>query len=132
MNSLGKAIENLDTIRDANLGRVQKEGCPPEVAARIADLKNKLQGYESGSLRTSTPVALHQNSAPPDPLAIATEWYKPAAASATRGSQQTKVLAEVLPGVEAPPPKTQVDAQELARTKAELEQLSGACAASTR
>jgi hypothetical protein len=42
MDSLNQSLQNLDTIRDANLGRVQAQSCPPEVAARITDLQAKL------------------------------------------------------------------------------------------
>jgi hypothetical protein len=69
---------------------------------------------------------------PADPLVIVNDWYKPAAAPVRdRSAQQGKLLAEVLPsGMSAPKP--QVSEQEIARTKAELEQLSGACAAPVR
>ena len=134
MDSLNKSIRNLDTVRDANLGRVQSESCPPEVAARIADLKAKLQSYESGG-SAPTPVSTRPvtNVTAADPLAIANEWYKPAAASMSsdRVAQQNRLLAEVLPSG-TPVPRPQVSEQELARTKAELEQLSGACAAPVR
>jgi hypothetical protein len=132
MDSLNKSIQNLDTVRDANLGRVQRESCPPEVAARIADLKAKLQIYESGGV--ALPVASRPAipNEPADPLVIVNDWYKPAAAPVRdRSAQQGKLLAEVLPsGMSAPKP--QVSEQEIARTKAELEQLSGACAAPVR
>jgi hypothetical protein len=136
MDSLNKSIQNLDTIRDANLGRVQAENCPPEVAARIADLKAKLQAYESEPSGVPAPIAARPREAgnPVDPLAIAADWYKPGSGipPATRASQQSKLLADVLPSAEALPARTQAHELEIARTRTELEQLSGACGAAAR
>jgi hypothetical protein len=136
MDSLNKSIQNLDTIRDANLGRVQAENCPPEVAARIADLKTKLQGYESERIGVPAPVRVkpRETANPVDLLAVAADWYKSATGSgaAMQASEQGKRLADVLPGGEVSPARTQANEQEIARTRIELEQLSGACAASAR
>ena len=35
-DTLGQSMRDLNAIRDANLSRVQKDGCPPEIASRIA------------------------------------------------------------------------------------------------
>jgi hypothetical protein len=137
MDSLNKSLQNLDTVRDANLGRVQRESCPPEVAARIADLTAKLRTYESernGTTEAAEPSPRPRaNTQSADPLAIANDWYKPAAAPlpSDRASQQNKLLAEVFPsGMAAPRPQT--SEQEIVRTKTELEQLTGACVAPIR
>lgn len=137
MDSLNKSLQNLDAIRDANLGRVQAESCPPEVAARIADLRAKVRNYESES--SGVPVApaparTRLSASPADPLAIATDWYKPGApaAEADKASQQSQLLAAVLPGAQAPAPRTAASEQDIARAKTELEQLSGACTAPVR
>lgn len=137
-DSLNKSLQNLDTIRDANLGRVQQQNCPLEVAARISDLKARLRSYESGrdgapDLGTA-PARAPATSNPPDSLAIATDWFKasPAPEPVVSAEQQSKLLAGVLPRAETGPEKRQVDQQEIARVKAELEQLSGACGAPAR
>lgn len=137
-DSLNKSLQNLDTIRDANLGRVQEQNCPPEVAARISDLKSRLRSYESGYDGAADPGAAPArapaNSNPPDPLAIATDWFKASQAPepVISAEQQSKLLADVLPRAQAGPEKRQVGQQEIAGVKAELEQLSGACGAPAR
>jgi hypothetical protein len=137
MDSLNKSLQNLDTIRDANLGRVQAESCPPEVAARIADLRAKVRNYESKSSGvpvTAAPARPRPSAAQADPLAIATDWYKPGApaAEADKASQQSQLVVAVLPGAQAPAPRAVFSDQDIARAKIELEQLSGACAAPVR
>ena len=138
MDSLNKSLQNLDTIRDANLSRVQREICPPEVAARILDLRTRLQNYELE--RSGAPLAAagagrpRASGMPADPLAIAADWYKPvvAAGAPDHAAQQSKLLAEVLPSAEAAALRPQVNDQEIARAKSELEQLSGAWSAPAR
>jgi hypothetical protein len=137
MDSLNKSLENLDTIRDANLSRIQAESCPPEVAARIADLKAKVRNYESESSGipvAAAPARPRTSAAPADPLAIATDWYKSGAPAAEAGkaSQQSQLVEAVLPGARAPAPRAVFSEQDITRAKTELEQLSGACAAPVR
>ena len=142
MDALSKSLQDLNAIRDGNLGRVQKDGCPPEVASRIADLKGRLLGYES-ELNGAQPQAVaavqpRESSGPADPLGLAADWYKPAAVpepAGTRASRQSKMLGEVLAGVPtAAPPGRPAGAieQQIAATKLEIEQLSGACIAPVR
>jgi hypothetical protein len=133
MDALNKSLQNLDTIRDANIGRVQTQSCPPEVASRIADLKTKLQSYEPDANGPSRSSTTRTTSAPVDPIVIATDWYKPSAPySVDRASQQARLIDDVLPQQGAPAPKPPVNEQEIARIKTELEQLSGACGAPVR
>ena len=124
MDSLTRSLQDLNAIRDANLGHVQKDGCPPEVASRIADLKGKLQSYETG------PAAA--KSAPADPLAVAAAWNKPPAGPQPppRDPREAKLLDEVLGGAKPrAAAKSPAAEQDIARIKAEIDQLSGACAA---
>jgi hypothetical protein len=161
MDSLSKSLQDLNAIRDGNLGRVQKDGCPPEVASRIADLKGKLQGYESElngvQVQIAAAARTRDSSGPADPLSVATDWYKsgsaqepaniPAGSAAgIRAERQSKALSEVLassqtatsvgrsadPGSPEAQKKRQAVEQDIARTKAEIEQLSGACIAPAR
>src|SRR5215831_7313646 len=39
MDSLSNSLQDLNAIRDGNLTRVQKEGCSPETAARLTELR---------------------------------------------------------------------------------------------
>jgi hypothetical protein len=160
MDSLSKSLQDLNAIRDGNLGRVQKDGCPPEVASRIGDLNGKLQAYESELNGVQAQVAAtarpREASGPADPLSLATDWYKSASAqesanipagsvAGNRAARQSKMLSDVLaagpatsPGRSADPgspeaqKKRQAIEQEIASTKVEIEQLTGACIAPTR
>jgi hypothetical protein len=135
LDSLTRSLENLDTIRDANLGRVQNQSCPPEVAARIADLKAKLERSEPGSdMRAETRLAAsraRENTRPPDPSAIANDWFKPGSATVpSPAADPNQQLVAVLPAKETQ--RTPVDEHEMARARLELEQLSGACRGAAR
>ncbi len=153
LGSLNSSLQDLNAIRDGNLSRIQKDGCPPEVTSRLADLKGKLRQDEAQLAGAEVPAAAppmaHGNTA--DAQSIADGWYKPAQTSqpeasrpdeAAGGNRQAKQLADVLPGATAAPAggrrieAVSAEAQqrqkaleeEIARLKAEIAQLSGACA----
>jgi hypothetical protein len=156
-HSLSKSLEDRNAIRDGNLSLVQKDGCPPELTSRIADLKAKLQGYEhelTGASMAPAPASgprSPEKSGAPDALAIANDWFKhapdrqPAAAgseSDVNRTRESKLLDAALAGTETGIVPEHVEAkstdaernrkiveEDMARVKAELEQLSDACAA---
>lgn len=167
LDSLTTSLQDLNAIRDANLSRVQKDGCPPEVTSRLTDLKGKLRQAEAelngvaAPLPASSQVARRVGAG--DPTAIAADWYKqtlpdqPEAARAGGSSvnrpgetggdnRENKLLSDVLPGgptLAGPqrnmdPKSTEVlqrkkdSEEEIARIKAEIAQLSGACASLKR
>jgi hypothetical protein len=155
LDSLTTSLQDLNAIRDGNLVRVQKDGCPPEVTSRLADLRGRLRRDEAdlagveaqGSV--APPVKERANAA--DPMAIANDWYKQpqqtekeSKRSAEPGGEtkESKLLADVLTaGPSTAGPAHHVDPkspeaqqrqkeleEEIARLKAEIAQLSGACA----
>jgi len=159
IESLGKSLRNLDAIRDGNLSKVQKDGCPPEVASRIADLKGRLQNddYQLNGVEAAAAPAekrIQDNAAGADPLALAAAWFKrpanlePASANAGAAtaaeSHESKLLDAVLSGttaapaqrIDARPPQSEASRSAIQQDKihiqAELAQLSGACAAPKR
>jgi hypothetical protein len=165
LDSLTTSLQDLNAIRDGNLTRVQKDGCPPEVAARLADLKARLAQDEAELSGVEAPVPAASQSkdraGAADPLAIADDWYKRSPQTrletANRGmgnpsersgapdpsDREARLLSGVLPGgTNTATPERRVDAQspetlqrqkaledEIARTKAEISQLSAACTA---
>jgi hypothetical protein len=159
LESLTKSLQNLDAIRDANLNLVQKDGCPPEIAARLADLKNRLQSYEyelngaASSALASAGARPAEKSSSEDALALARDWFQrpankvsPEAAatgseSSGAGSRETKLLEAAFAGAQLaavpggrldPKPdqaRRKVIQQDTGRIKAELAQLSEACPA---
>ncbi|HTP36666.1 MAG TPA: hypothetical protein VMJ75_31035 [Candidatus Acidoferrales bacterium] len=143
LDSLTTSLQDLNAIRDGNLVRVQKDGCPPEVTSRIADLRGRLRLDEAelaGEASAPGPAKERTNAA--DPMALAGDWYKQSPKAASRppadsgDSKESKQLADVLSGVPAPAKHApRIDAQrqkeleeEIARIQAEIAQLSGACA----
>ena len=114
-DSLSKSLQDLSAVRDGNLWRVQKDGCPPEIASRMADLRARLEtdevelkgGESSAPAAASTESKQKAGSA--DRLAIAADWFKqpanteaPAAASgsgaAGGNSRESKLLEAALAG----------------------------------
>ena len=159
-DSLSKSLQDLSAVRDGNLWRVQKDGCPPEIASRMADLRGKLETdeFELKGGESSTPTASGAGSkdkaGSADRLAMAADWFKhPAdseASTAAAGSgvtdlnsRESKLLEAALagnrsaaaPASPADPKSPEGDRtrkaaeEDIARIKAELAQLSGACTA---
>ena len=145
LDSLSNSLQDLNAIRDANLTRVQKDGCPPEVSARLADLRSKLRQNEaelSGEAPAKAPLP---QKAGADPEAIASGWFKRpqqdrpetvSQAPVSASTRETKMLADVLPDAPAPAAKSKAPARpredvedEIAHLKAEITRLSGSCTA---
>jgi hypothetical protein len=156
-DALSRSLRDLNAIRDGNLGRVQKDGCPPEIASRISDLKGKLQRDEfeinggeapaTGSADRTAPA----RSGGADPLGLAADWFKrPAAregaatawAQGSGNNRESQLLDEALSGPESTA-SLQQDSKspeaekmrrsiqdDMARIQAEIARLSGACASS--
>ena len=148
LDALGGSLRDLNAIRDANVLRLQKDGCPPEVASRIADLKGKLAAQDAElkglPVGGSAPAAPRRTAAA-DPIEVAQSWFKSAPGEAARNQAASDLLDSVLPGgmaeTRARPSNPQsleagarrnVLSQEIARTEAEIERLQGACIAAKR
>ncbi len=150
--------QDLSSVRDGNLWRVQKDGCPPEIATRMADLRGKLETYELelNGVESSAPAAAGASSkekrSSTDRLAIAADWFKspadkeastPGSGAPGGNSRESKLLDAALAGNgSAVTPESRIAPksaetertrkaaeQDIARIKGELAQLSGACTA---
>ncbi len=136
LDSVMGSMQDLNAIRDANLLRVQKDGCPPEVTSRLADLRGRLRQLESG---TDAPPSKPRPGAS-DPSSVAADWYKHAApetsAKPAADTPQNKQLDDVLPAAPAKPAEKPAPPaaapQDIEQIRAEIAQLSGACAAVKR
>lgn len=159
LDALNKSLQDLNAVRDANLSLVQKDGCAPELASRIADLKARLRSDEFELNGTESPAAAPTDAHAPektsaanatDPMTVASDWFKhpadPKQALRPDDSSRTRentLLDAVLTGAQVPvAPQHRLDPKspeaeqnrkaieaEMARVKSELEQLSSACAA---
>lgn len=156
LDALSKSLQDLNAVRDANLALVQKDGCAPELASRIADLKARLRsdefelnGTESAAASATDTRAPEKTNAA-DPMAVASDWFKhpadpkeTARAEDSNRTRESSQLDAVLSGTQAPAPtERRIDPKspdaeqnrkaieaDMARVKSELEQLSGACTA---
>ena len=120
-DALVSSTENLNAIRDSNVRRLG-EGCSPDVAARITDLRARL-GIKTG------PVKKDPNSEAAM-LSIAAGWFKSAAENPPTAPQPRKsdLLEAVLPGADR---KTEA-AQDSTALQAELNRLTASCAGGRR
>jgi hypothetical protein len=157
-DSLSKSLQDLSSVRDGNLWRVQKDGCPPEIASRMADLRGKLETYELelNGAESAAPAGAGASSrekrGSTDRLAIAADWFKspadketstPGSGAPGGNSRESKLLDAALAGNgSAVAPESRIAPksaetertrkaaeQDIARIKGELAQLSGACTA---
>lgn len=133
MQSILSSTEDLNAIRDAYLSRLSGDGCSPDVAARVAELRAQLG--EKPESRGPGPRAGTQRSAADlqaSMLALAADWYnrRPVEASAlastaSRDAERAKLLeAALTPRDSAANVPTAVDNVHL---KLELERLLGTC-----
>jgi hypothetical protein len=142
LDSLGQSLIDLNAIRDANVDRVQKDGCPPEVTSRIAELRGKIARLEGGGNGTdSAPqaAAASRRTTGGNPLDAAANWYKGddrAEAAGAAGPNTDQLLDSVLPSSEASRPKLagagarrKAQEENVAAMKAELGQLLSTCVA---
>jgi hypothetical protein len=151
LGSLTTSLLDLNAIRDGNLVRVQKDGCPPEVTSRLADLRGRLGQDEADlvGVEFPAPVAAQAKELPndTDPMTIASDWYKqskpggaPSNGTRAADTKEAKQLADVLAGGPTASPARRIDPkspeaqqrqkdmeEEIAHIKSEIAQLSGAC-----
>ncbi len=159
LDALSRSLQDLNAVRDGNLSLVQKDGCAPELASRIADLKARLRADEFELNGTEAPAnaaptaRTQDNAGAADAMAVASDWFKrsadtKAAATSSNASRtrESSLLDAVLTGTPAAPaPERHIDPKspeaeqkrlqveaDMARVKAELDQLSGACASAKK
>jgi hypothetical protein len=146
LDSLGQSLIDLNAIRDANVARLQKDGCPPEVAARIADLRGRLarmEGESNGHGEPAQSAAAARRTSGAVALDVAANWFKAddrteTGGDAGAGPSPSTLLDSVLPEGDGSRPKPRPGdeaarrrTQEagMAQIKAELAQLQGTCLA---
>lgn len=145
LDALSSSTDDLNVIRDANLRKLTKDGCSPEISARTAEVQGRLRAAEaelngeepSPAAADKASLSAPQGSA----QAIASNWFKaeePAsAASNPRQNPPKNLVDSVLPGGASKPAspsrpplsadKRKAMEQDVAALKAELGHLSVAC-----
>jgi hypothetical protein len=120
-DALISSTENLNNIRDSNVRRLT-EGCSPDVAARIADIRGRLGIRTTAGKRDSvSDIAA---------LALASGWFKSPTENAPVVPQQKKsdLLEAVLPASEKKPEP----AEDTANLQTELSRLLAGCSGAKR
>jgi hypothetical protein len=135
LDSLGSSLEDLNTIRDSNVRGLTKDGCAPEVAARIADLRTRLQiatGAPDIAAKGSHGVREDSGS---ETLALASNWFKSGSAGSSLSTKDksNELLDSVLPDS---PARKQADSRaenrDAAGLNSEIEHLLATCPAAKR
>jgi hypothetical protein len=135
LDSLGSSLEDLNGIRDSNVRGLTKDGCAPEVSARIADLKTRLRAV------TGVPDAAEKNSsragddAGSETLALASNWFKSSSAGSSLDTKNksNELLDSVLPDSPArKPADLRAENRDAAGLKTEIEHLLATCPGAKR
>jgi hypothetical protein len=112
LRAVSTSTEDLTALRDTNVGRIRKVGCPPEVVVRIAELRSKL-GKNSTAEEGSA-------------ADLATNWYKREPPSfPSENVVRGQLLDWVLNAGGSQKQDGKSDAEKL---NEELERLMGVCA----
>ena len=136
LDSILSATENLNSIRDGYLRRLAGDGCAPDVAVRVAELRAQLRA-RAGAEAKKAPTAMSSADLENSLLVLAVSWYtwrpvEPAPAKSTvtdmeRNRLLSSVLAQQQPAQAGGP---QPDGP--AQLNAELERLLESCRAAKR
>lgn len=129
IDSLLNSTEDLNSIRDGYVRRLAGDGCRPDIAIRVAELRSRLD--ENGSGRAASAGPQQTNFEMEGSLIIlAAGWYEQRAETApkraNRDAERTQLLDMVLsPG--NPSAETAAPGADRAQWKAELDRLLATC-----
>ncbi|MFN7997600.1 MAG: hypothetical protein U0Q18_28535 [Bryobacteraceae bacterium] len=132
MDSILSSTEDLSSIRDAYLRVLSGDGCSPEVAARVAELR-ALLGEKKAAGATASLGATEKSAAELEGamLALALDWYKrpPVESASTlapagRDAEHARLLEAALSPQQQP---AAAAAGDRAALKAELDKLLASC-----
>ncbi len=135
LDSLGSSLEDLNGIRDSNVRGLTKDGCAPEVSARIADLRTRLRiatGVQDAAGNNRRSVRDDSGS---ETLALASNWFKSSSAGASLGTKDksNELLDSVLPDSPArKPTDLKPESRDAAGLKNEIEHLLATCSGTKR
>jgi hypothetical protein len=141
LDTLSSSTEDMNAIRDSNVRRLTKDGCAPEVSARIGDLRSRLQaaGVAPDATEKSSRAVREDSGSDSSTLALASNWFKATgngkATAAPVKDKSIDLLDSVLPiaaGKDAIEAKDPRPSQDIASLKAELEHLYAACPGAKR
>jgi len=129
IESMASSTEDLNSIRDAYLRVLSGDGCPPDVAARVAQLR-ALVGEKKPAAQPGASALARKSAADFEisMLALALDWDNRQAGPATfanSGASRDKLLNAAL----APPSQSGAPATDMTALKAEMDRLLSTCRA---
>ena len=122
--------QDLNSIRDAYVRRLAGDGCRPDVAVRVAELRARLEEHGGPQARSQNQAAGLQTGAELEGslLILAAGWYQPHSEKmpprANREGERTQLLDFVLSPAE---PQGQAAGPQAGDVKAELDRLLATC-----
>ena len=130
IDSLLDSTEDLNSIRDSYLRRLAGDGCRPDVAVRVAELRSRLEDKGSSDPERSAAAQRTNFEIEGSLLLLAAAWYQPVREAASqhpnRESERARMLEYVLS-----PETTSAEAgpsgNDRAQVKAELDRLLATC-----
>jgi len=136
LESVLSSGENLNLIRDGFLRRLSGDGCPPDVAARVAELRVQLHEGEvrhgaagagdKGAPRSAQSSAEFESAM----YVLASTWYAkrgvdtPAATARTSDAERARLLEYVLSPGDS---KAAAQSADAAQMRTELDRLLAGC-----
>lgn len=133
IDSVLNSTEDLNSIRDAYVRRLAGDGCRPEVAIRVAELRANLEETDTHRGRSQTTAAAAQQTSAEltdSLLILASGWYQPRPESEPPRVNPDRDRAQLLDQVlsardsQSAAPSTGADP---AQAKAELDRLLATC-----
>jgi hypothetical protein len=132
IDSLLNSTEDLNAIRDGYVRRLAGDGCRPDVAIRVAELRSRLDETASRRGQAQNTAAVDASSAELEGslLILAAGWFQTGAATAPARANREPERAQLLDFVLSPKePETRAAASgaNAAQLKDELDRLLATC-----
>lgn len=136
MDSVLSSTENLNTIRDGFLRRLSGDGCSPDVAARVAELRALLHDGEvrHGGAALQSVSASERSRAELESamFVLASTWYTKRTADTPGNARKPAMDSEgertrLLESVLAPNESGAAQSADTAQMRAELDRLLAGC-----
>ena len=134
IDSILDSTTDLNSIRDGYLRRVAGDGCPPDLAIKVADLRARLH-EDAPRMGAAAPANAAQSRQNEDDLEsslliLAAKWFdaapsSPAVATGMREAERARLLELVLSP--KAPATAATNGADAAQMKAELERLLAGC-----
>jgi hypothetical protein len=124
---MASSTEDLNSIRDAYLRVLSGDGCPPDVAARVAQLRalvgEKKPAQSGASMLARKSAADFETSM----LALALDWDNRHADPSTFSNAGASARSKLLDAALVPPSQPGAPSTDVAAVKAEIYRLLSTC-----